>query len=714
MDPAVTIVHGPGMSGPQLLDHALTLSGFRQAAAIRIVQAIATRGACAAIVVPALDAYRRGSPAATDPLLVEQLLDELIDLGAQPVVGSTRATSSLWLENRDVFVAADLLGYRYETPRGRPYDVVDLAEDLDDDAFAETSCLAGTGLSRAWRECDLRIVFSANRTDEDEGYALTLATLTSVLPAADKDYQYRYRRDIGEVCAALLAAAPVDFALVDAVVSSHGAGGVRAPRSIRTDTLIVAADPVLADHAGALKMGLDPLVSRLAAPSLRRVAPSPDRIAGPLEPYAGWVNAPPALLASTAGRRQVVSVDRSVRPWLQEVDRDTFPFRDPADDAINKVLAQAAGAGDETSGDALQDDDMLGDGGAALLTLANLWLAEAGRAGEAWGVIFDKDALRRRDAPINIDPDLLTDADYRTLPSLLDAQTALLRGVPTNAAGVRWRFHDQAVVFDGVRRIPQPFETFADAVEIHRSIQFMNDYIGGEALITARDAEGRPVRQVERNLYLPQPNYTAIGGGMVIDVTKIETILYAPRWRRMYWRTVLSENDSAVADDGIVSFEALGDDTLVTIWGRQRFRLPPMWAAIDDTLSPSMKRALVGQAYGRFFQRTFGNLEGIAEGRDMRIGRPWADDRHAEPLPMAQLAEFARRLEARGGLSTLMRQAIGPLIYGRLQPLRIDEEGFRHFQATSDAGQEASALGEVARDLRHAMRVDRAGRGRPT
>ncbi|HSY41929.1 MAG TPA: DUF362 domain-containing protein, partial [Polyangia bacterium] len=211
MDPAVTIVHEPGMSGPQLLDHALALSGFRRAAAALIDAATAARGACAAIVVPALDGYRRGSPAATDPLLVEHLLDELIDLGAEPVVGSTRATSSLWLENRDVAVAADLLGYRYETPRGRPYDVIDLAEDVEPDAFDAAGCLAGTGLSRAWRDCDLRIVFSANRTDEDDGYALTLATLLSVLPAADKDYQYRYRRDVGEVCAALLAAAPVHF-----------------------------------------------------------------------------------------------------------------------------------------------------------------------------------------------------------------------------------------------------------------------------------------------------------------------------------------------------------------------------------------------------------------------------------------------------------------------------------------------------------------------
>ena len=51
----------------------------------------------------------------------------------------------------------------------------------------------------------------------------------------------------------------------------------------------------------------------------------------------------------------------------------------------------------------------------------------------------------------------------------------------------------------------------------------MNDYAGGRALATARDERGRVTRQIERNLYLPQPNYTALGGGVTIDVTKIET-----------------------------------------------------------------------------------------------------------------------------------------------------------------------------------------------
>lgn len=674
----------------------MTQAGFGKAMGRRIATALERKAACSAVIVPALDAFVAGSPTATAPALVEHLLDLLFELGVtDAAVGSTRGTSALWLENRDVFMVADLLGYRYETPVGRPYDVIDLSEDVTPDVFGEAGPLAGTGLSRAWLEADLRLVFSANRTDEDNGYALCLSTLLSVLPQTDKDYHYRHRRDAGEVVAALLAAAPVHFSFIDATVSSHGAGGVRAPTPLATDAIIAASDPALADYLGAMKMGLDPFVSSLAAPSLRRARPTPQtRILGSLEPYPDWVNVSPALIASTASRRASLSADRSIRPVLQQVDRELFPFRDPANDWLNKALSEAAPAG----------------GDSALLTLANLWLGELGKAAETYCVMVDKDALHRRDAPLNIDPAKLCAADYDDLAAGLQGQAALLRGVPADADGVRWRFDEGAVLFDGARRIAQSFEDFTAAVEIHRTIQFMNDYIGGQALVTRRDRQGRVTRQVERNLYLPQPNYTAIGGGVAIDVTKIETVEYTPRRQRMFWKTVKSENDSAIADDGIVTFEALGEDTLVTIWGRQHFRLPPMWAAIDQSLAPAMKHALVSQAYGQFFNRTFANLEAVSEGRDVRIGKPWSDAPEGEPLPVERLSGLARKLQTEGRLDipAALKGALGHTVGTKLEPLRIDADGFRHFDGTALSRPEPgnAPLRGAVRDLRHAARVD--------
>jgi len=698
----VAVAHRPGAAGAELLDRAIALAGFREAAAERIAAALGRTGACSAIVVPALDAFAKESPAATDPRLVEHLLDLLFDLGATDVrVGSSPGTASLWLENREVFMTAELLGYRYDTPAGRPYDVVDLAEDVAPAVFPEGGPLAGTGLARAWLDADLRLVFSANRTDEDDGYALCLATLLSVLPAADRDQHYRRRRDAGEVIIELLATAPPHFAFIDAVSSGHGGAGGRALRPLRTDTVIAASDAALADYVGALKMGLDPFVSGLAAPSLRLARPGPDtRILGPLDAYGDWVNVDARVIASTAERRRsAVAADRSIRPILQKVDRELFPFRDPANDWLNEALADLAAAG---------------EGGGALITLLNLWLGELGKAALAWGILFDKDALSRRDAPINIDPGAFSLADYRALAGELGGRSALLSGLAIGAEGLRWRFDDGAVEFDGARRIAQPFARFVEAVEIGRTIQFMNDYIGGDTLVTGRDRRGRVTRQIERNLYLPQPNYTALGGGVTIDVTKIEAMEYQPRRQRMFWKTVRSENDSAIADDGVVTFEALGEDTLVTIWGRQHFRLPPLWAAIDRELSPAIKRALVTEAYDRFFRRTFGNLEAVAEGRDVRIGRPASDDPAGEPLPIKRLESLARSVGAgaEGGfdLAGLVKGLIAPSSEARPEPLRIDADGFRHFQGAPPAARPAaratSALAGVFRELEFAAKVD--------
>ena len=143
--------------------------------------------------------------------------------------------------------------------------------------------------------------------------------------------------------AQLLKAAPVHFGLIDAMVSGHGQAGGRRPIPLDTDTIIVASDPALADYVGAAKMGLDPYISALAAPSLRAVRSEPDlRIMGSLDVYPGWVNVAPPLVASTAARRGFVTADRALRPALQHVDRELFPFRHPANDWLQQDRGRAS------------------------------------------------------------------------------------------------------------------------------------------------------------------------------------------------------------------------------------------------------------------------------------------------------------------------------------------------------------------------------------
>ena len=135
-----------------------------------------------------------------------------------------------------------------------------------------------------------------------------------------------------------------------------------------------------------------------------------------------------------------------------------------------------------------------------------------------------------------------------------------------------------------------------------------------------------------------------------------------------------------------------------------------MWAAIDQGLAPAMKHALVSQAYGQFFNRTFANLEAVSAGRDVRIGKPWSDAPEGEPLPTERLSGLMRKLqtEDRLDIPALLKSAWGQRAGAKLEPLRIDADGFRHFDGTAliRPATGSSALSGVIRDLRHAARVD--------
>ena len=103
------------------------------------------------IVVPEVGGVAQGSPAATDPALVEALVDLLrIHAYADVSIGVGSDSSALWAANRDAYALADLLGYSYVTPAGHDYDIVDLSDNLVPPPFAPADVLRGRGLSPAW------------------------------------------------------------------------------------------------------------------------------------------------------------------------------------------------------------------------------------------------------------------------------------------------------------------------------------------------------------------------------------------------------------------------------------------------------------------------------------------------------------------------------------------------------------------------------------
>lgn len=623
--------------------------------------------------------FAAGSPTATDPALVEALIDLLHDRGCENVAVATAAdTSALWAANRDVYALSDLLGYRFVTPGGRSYDIIDLAEAPDADAFPAQSALHGTGLSREWLDADIRIVFSKNRTDETSGYALVLDTLIGALPLTDKDLHYRRRRHPGNVVSALLDVAPVQFCLIDAVVSAHGASGQRAPTPLATDTIIACPHPVLGDYIGALRMGLDPAVSPLFA-RVQRSYSLPQRytVSGSLTPYAGWLNVPVPLLRTTQMRGTATTLDRLVAPWLQRLDSELFPLKQPVDARLNATVAPF-----------LADSQWL-------IAFANALVGLIGNAIASYRTMFDKDLLHHQAVPLGIDIAAIPDGAFTQLVDELIALEPVAESAPQISDTLRWRFVEKAVVFSYTRLLPTDFELFVHKVDVARTIQFMNDYLGGVIMPLAHDDKQRPVRQAERNLYLPQPNYIVLYQGKPIDVSKLEVVEYAPDRHRLYWKTIASENGSATYDDGIASFARHAKGTRVTIMGRQQFTLPLFWQVFDLDLVPEIKSVLVTHAYQTFFDRTLANFEALVEGRDIRLGKPTDEP---TPLPLEQLMPLLQKLAT--AAMPLIQRIMQRVPQDTSKPQQwVDADGFTHvLPATSEPITDPERwLGELSR-----------------
>ena len=667
-----TICQNASVPPSEVLAEALDRSGFWKLLRERCQQTAVTPQHLRIVIKPDLHGFVAGSPAATDPDLVETLIYFLHKRGYHRVaLVAASDSSSLWAENREIPALADLLGYRFATSAGGSYEFFDLRDDLVAGNFPEGTLLCGSSISSSWVDAHVRILFCKNKTDENEGYALCIDSLTGILPLSDKDYFYRWRFDPGTVALELLRTFPPTFSLIDAVISCHGSSGLRAPVPIFTGTIIASSDPILADFTAALKMGVDPYQSRVNARVMSSYGlPQRYRINGDLGEYRAWRAVHPAVLDSVRKRDVSVDLARTVKPWLQQADTASFPLKNPLDARLHDLLAGHFANIDQDPGEL------------ALYVLINYSLGILFESAHKYRVISDKDQIRRRVVPLGIDAFAFDRMEYEAaLPELLQLRETL-RGLKDEANSLRWRYVNRAVVFEIKRTFPVPFDEFISTVDVAKTIQFMNDYIGGTIVQVTRDSHGRVTHQAERNVYLPQPNYLALSGGDVIDVTKLEFVEYSDDQHRMCWKTVFSENASADYDDGIVTFAREGDQTCVTIFGRQLFTLPPLWQALNLDLVPSLKNQLVSEAYQTFFQRTFSNFEALLEGRDIYIGSPWHEPQNegSEPYP----------IEVSGKRIVELLENFGAPIIHAIQgtserrPASIDSMGFSHFTAPAN------------------------------
>ena len=616
-----------------LLSQTLAQAGFWSCIAASAEAADVASEDFRILITPDFAHFGETSSTGTDPSLVEGLIDLLHGQGYPNVaVGASQGSADQWLENRDVMVVADMVGYRFVTEAGNDYDVVDLSEDIVDVPFPQGSVLHGTGLARPWVEAHFRINFPKNKTHEEFFYALGLHNLLGVLPLANKHYHYRVRLKPWDVCLAVLQQTPPQFTIIDGIVSNHGSIGTQVPHPLETQTVIAGQNTLLTDWVGAVKMGLDPHASLINAKALEVIGlTEPHEMIGDLTPYEHWQNVDP--LWATMVRR--VNESPALGPVMNlgklPVNRELFPFKGEGGDRLNAILSPLFKRVDQNPAAFWAALGLHSSGAATLQSV------------EAWRTLFLKDQLRWQDVSLDLDLSAFSLTDYEAVVDYVESLEALIQNTPADHHGLRWRYLDGSVLFQFSRVLDAPFDRFVQQVDISRSIQFMKDYIGGCCVPIARDETGRVTHQAERNLYLPQPNYLVLYGGKAIDVAKLEFIDYGENRQKIFWRTVKSSNSSAEFDDGSVSFSPVGDcQTLVKIMARQKFTLPLFWQVVNLDLNPPVKNFLVSDAYYSYFSGTINNFEAQYEGRPFRIGQPWTVDKDSEP-PDRALTDLATR-----------------------------------------------------------------------
>jgi uncharacterized protein (DUF362 family) len=632
------------------------------------------------LVKPDLGAFELVGSTATDPDLVEHLIDLLHDRGyVRTSVCEGRDGMAQWLENRDVQVRADLIGYKFVTPKGREYEVIDLCEDLVSGPFMKSEILYGTGLPRVWQNVNFRIIFAKNKTDDSSGYYLCLNNLLSLLPLRDKEYHYNYRLDRTNVLLELIPRANVDFCIVDAFISNHGSAGSLVARPKETRTIIAGRDLLQTDHVAALKMGAAPDVSPVHVAAQEKFGLTQSyRVAGSLAPYEDWINVHPLVLDSTRRREAWPELSQILRPWLQRVDQERFPFRDPVNEKINRVISQYLSS---------IDDNTVVFWSIVGLNYA-LGLLHEGVT--ALQIMYWKDTLKRCEVPLNLEPRDFHDDDFECVAPYLEAIESQIENLMPDQNGLRWTYdEDGAILFGFSRVIPVPFDAFVRRVDVAKTIQYMTDYIGGVILHVKTNSRGRVTQQIERNLYLPQPNYLALYQGKNIDVSKLELIRYGRTEHKMFWKTIKSENNSATFDDGSVRFVRMNDgDTFVSICGRQKFSLPLFWEIVNLDNYPLLKQMLVTHAYTTFFTQTMANLEAVYEGREVRIGKSWdprageADSLAAGGSPSARIAQLLNNAQDFLKKNILDREGLVSRLFTPFNPVPdfVDENGFAHFK----------------------------------
>ena len=696
-DISVTICSNKKSGIKELLEQTIKQSKLYDAIEIKRANTKVAKEDFQIIIKPDLEFYELNGTTGVTTEVSEHLVFLLAEQGYKNcVLADGEQASGTWLENRDVLVLADLLGYSYATKNNTPYKIESLSDNLQDAGFDATSVLKDEKLSAHWLNANFRIILSKNKTDEEFYYSLCLKNLIEILPLKDKQYHYYFRLSHQEVAAAMLQRSEVDFCIIDAFDSNHGIQGTRYSNSLPTRTFIAGNNLLLTDWVAALKMGLDPYVSLINSYSLKKIGlPLVYKIHGDLSVYENWQNVPKALSESTAARNKNPLVRKLSTAWLQRVDTDIFPFKNIADAQVNKFLSPL-----------VNNIDTHPLAYASLIAL-NYALGSIQQFVEGWQTLFDKEKIYRRQTELGFDINDYAPHDFESIENYITPLAQLITYSPADTNGIKWRYIDGSVLFEYSRTLPYDYNFFVSKVDIAQAVQYMFDNIGGARVAVKTNAKGQIIYQAERDIYLPQPNWMVMFGGKPIDVCKIEVLRYAKFSQTILWRTVKSINGSAEFDDGLVSFTGKQKGiTEIRLVARQKFTLPLFWQVFNMDYLPAMKDALVSDSYLRFFTRTIANFEAACEGRNPRLGKT-ADPQWGEgqiinhPLETEQ---FKNLFAMFSGVAEKFMNTSKVLAKNSLADK--DENGYMHFEGSQRNNDVKNKIQSFVTDVREAIEKD--------
>ena len=219
----------------------------------------------------------------TDTEFVIHILKRFYDFGFRKLfVVESENVLSQWYENRSVSTVAKSAGYKEDF-----YKIDNITRNAVPHHY--NGILKNHFVGTVWKSADFRISFAKNKTHPAGTYTLTLKNIFGVTVCQNKYLDYHKHLEWDLCIVNMLDEFPVDFGIVDAIISSDGPFGFRGSKKPKlTNTIIAGQDCIAVDWVGAKKMGINPMRSRLMRKVVKKWGVPLYKVSGPEGGYKRW------------------------------------------------------------------------------------------------------------------------------------------------------------------------------------------------------------------------------------------------------------------------------------------------------------------------------------------------------------------------------------------------------------------------------------------